>query len=272
MEIGTELHLELNAEWELSGFYPGFWAFGKSMELGLELKGVVPWMPASVPGSIHWDLHRAGYLPDPYFGANAAACEWVNARDWMYRTSFKADPAWAGKRIQLVLAGVDYSARVLVNGQECGGHAGMFKPGLIELPQACLRFGESNTLAIVLERSPEGVAQLGRTDEVNHLKSRFGYKWDFSPRLIHIGLWKKVELKITDWCLLDHVGYEAVPSADGTGLLKVNAVVESASSGAVRLEAELYDPDGKQVGSELFEGAVNPGLQTIRLQLPVICR
>ncbi|MCQ6559363.1 glycoside hydrolase family 2 protein [Paenibacillus mendelii] len=269
MEKGREAYLELNEKWELSGFYPGFWAFGKSMELGLELKGVVPWIPASVPGSIHWDLHRAGYLPDPYFGANAAACEWVNARDWMYRTSFQADPSWAGKRIRLVLEGVDHSARVLLNGKECGGHTGMFKPGLIELPQDSLRLGESNTLAIVLERSPEGVAQLGRTDEVDHLKSRFGYKWDFCPRLVHIGLWKKVGLKISDWCSLDHVGYEAVPTADGAGLLKVNAVVESINSGLVRLEAELYDPDGKPVGSELYEGTVNPGLQTIRLHLPV---
>ncbi|QNK57235.1 glycoside hydrolase family 2 protein [Paenibacillus sp. PAMC21692] len=254
--------------WELTGSYPGFWAFGRSMEVNAELRGVVPWIPAEVPGSVHWDLHRAGYLLDPYFGMNAPACEWVNERDWLYRNSFTSESAWQGKRIALVLEGVDYTAKVLLNGKELGSHSGMFTPGEFDLSDS-LRYGESNTLVVVLERSPDGEAQLGYTDRVDHLKSRFGYRWDFSPRLVHIGLWKEVCLKITESCVLENVKLEALPGSDGTGELTVSAVLESGQSGPYRLIAELHDPEGASVGAISHGGEAVPGLQSVRFTMEV---
>ncbi|MCD9024577.1 glycoside hydrolase family 2 protein [Cohnella silvisoli] len=262
------MRIDLKTNWELTGSYPGFWEFGRSMEVNVELKGIVPWIPAEVPGSVHWDLHRADYLPDPYFGANAPSCEWVNERDWLYRTTFAADASWSGKRIRLIVEGVDYSAKVLLNGLTIGSHTGMFTPGVFDL-SGTLLIGEQNTLVIALERSPEGVAQLGYTNRVDHLKSRFGYKWDFCPRLVHIGLWKKVSLQVAEWCVFDHVGIETHQADHGSGLLLVNAVVESERAGKIRLTANVTDPDGLNAGSECFEGEVVPGLQKIRLRIPV---
>lgn len=260
------MRIVLQDGWELTGAYPGFWAFGRSMELNLELRGIVPWIPVEVPGSVHWELHRAGLLPDPYYGANAPACEWVNERDWLYRMSFVADKAWRGKRIRLVLEGVDYSARVLLNGDELGAHAGMFAPGVFELSDA-LRYGEENKLVVVLEKSPEGVAQLGHTDRVDHLKSRFGYKWDFCPRLVHIGLWKPVVLDIAEWCVLDNVAVEAVPDSAGGGTVDVRAVVDSERTGRYRLRTEVYDPKGRVAAAASTDVHGVRGLQTVRQRM-----
>ncbi|MFC3798934.1 glycoside hydrolase family 2 protein [Cohnella sp. GCM10012308] len=277
------MKMALKDGWELTGSYPGFWAFGRSMELNLELRGVVPWIPVEVPSSVHWELHRAGLLPDPYYGANAPACEWVNERDWLYRTSFVADEAWRGKRVRLVLEGVDYSARVLLNGEGLGAHAGMFTPGVFELSDA-LRYGEENKLVVVLEKSPDGVAQLGHTDRVDHLKSRFGYRWDFCPRLVHVGLWKPVVLDIAEWCVLDDVAVEAVPDAAGAGktetdrvvsgsaggrtadggTVEVRAVVDSERTGRYRIRTEVYDPGGRLAAATETEGTAVRGLQTVR--------
>lgn len=265
---GEIMKVILSDNWELTGSYPGFWAFGRSMEVGVELRGVVPWVPAEVPGSVHWDLHRAGLLPDPYFGSNTLASEWVNERDWLYRTSFIAEANWQGKKIALMLEGVDYSAKVLLNGKEIGNHSGMFTPGEFDI-SGLLRYGESNTLIVVLERSPDGEAQLGYTDRVDHLKSRFGYRWDFSPRLIHIGLWKQVSLKITEWCTFDHVKLEALPGSEGTGEVALNAVIESSQSGPVRMKAELFGPENQSVGSIRFDADIVPGLQTLRHTISV---
>lgn len=260
------MRMALKDGWELTGSYPGFWAFGRSMELNLELRGVVPWIPVEVPSSVHWELHRAGLLPDPYYGANAPACEWVNDRDWLYRTSFVADAAWRGKRVRLVLEGIDYSARVLLNGDELGAHAGMFTPGVFELSDA-LRYGEENKLVIVLEKSPDGVAQLGHTDRVDHLKSRFGYRWDFCPRLVHVGLWKPVVLDIAEWCVLDNAAVEAVPDAAGGGTVEVRTVVDGERTGRYRIRTEVYDPQGGIAAVAAAEGTAVRGLQTVRQQL-----
>ncbi|MCC3372394.1 glycoside hydrolase family 2 protein [Cohnella sp. REN36] len=262
------MRIDLTENWELTGSYPGFWAFGRSMEVGVQLKGIVPWIPAEVPGSVHWDLYRSGYLPDPYYGANALACEWVNQRDWLYRTFFAAEESWRGKKITLLLEGVDDSAKVLLNGKEIGRHTGMFIPGEFDLSES-LRYGKNNALLVVLERSPDGVAQLGYTDQVNHLKSRFGYKWDFCPKLVHIGLWKGVSLKISEWSRFDNVRIEAVPGADGSGDAVVSATVESGQSGRFRLTAELYEPGGRLAGEASEEGDAVPGLQTIRQRISV---
>ncbi|MDG0810478.1 glycoside hydrolase family 2 protein [Cohnella rhizosphaerae] len=262
------MRIDLTENWELTGSYPGFWAFGRSMEVGVQLKGIVPWLPAEVPGSVHWDLQRAGYLPDPYYGANAPACEWVNQRDWLYRTSFTAEASWKGKRIALLLDGVDHSAQVLLNGERIGSHAGMFVPGEFDL-SASLRYGERNTLVVVVERSPDGVAQLGYTQQVEHLKSRFGYRWDFCPRLVHIGLWKGVSLQISEWSRFDNVRVEAVPGADGGGEATVSAAIDSVRSGRFRLTAELYEPGGRLAGEAGYEGQAVPGLQTVRQRISV---
>ncbi|MDI4648005.1 glycoside hydrolase family 2 protein [Cohnella hashimotonis] len=262
------MRIDLTENWELTGSYPGFWAFGRSMEVGVQLKGIVPWIPAEVPGSVHWDLHRAGYLPDPYYGANAPACEWVNQRDWLYRTSFTSEASWKGKRIALVLEGVDHSAQVLLNGERIGSHTGMFVPGQFDL-SASLRYGERNTLVVVVERSPDGVAQLGYTQQVDHLKSRFGYRWDFCPRLVHIGLWKGVSLQISEWSRFDNVRVKAVPGADGSGEATVSAAIDSVRSGRFRLTAELYEPGGRIAGAASYEGEAVPGLQTVRQRITV---
>lgn len=48
------MRIDLTENWELTGSYPGFWAFGRSMEVGVQLKGIVlgcrPKCPAAYIG------------------------------------------------------------------------------------------------------------------------------------------------------------------------------------------------------------------------------
>ena len=65
----------------LSGDLKGYWPYvpvkEKSMETGQTLQGVTNWIPAKVPGGVHYDLWKAGLIEDPYFGQNSLKCEWV---------------------------------------------------------------------------------------------------------------------------------------------------------------------------------------------------
>jgi len=261
------MFLELTHGWEMKGSYSGFWKFGRSMELNLELKGFMDWIPAEVPGSVHWSLYQAGLLPDPYWDKNTPTCEWVNERDWLYRTSFDADPAWEGKRIRLICEGIDESATLLLNGRKLGNHEGMFVPFVLDITDLIDR-SAPNKLIIALDRSPDGQAQLGYTDRVNHLKSRFGYKWDFCPRLVHIGIWKHVKLEITGEHRLEniHVTSEIV---DGVANIGADISWESEIAGDINLEAAVLTPEGAGAAFVCKSVSARPGLQRVRVELQV---
>ena len=74
--------------WEISGYFPYVPQLGmQEPALG---RSITDWIPARVPGSVHMDLWRAGWIDDPYFGMNSMRCEWVENRWWAYRTTFTA--------------------------------------------------------------------------------------------------------------------------------------------------------------------------------------
>ncbi|GGL56588.1 glycoside hydrolase family 2 protein [Wenxinia marina] len=58
-------------------------------------------------------LHRAGLIPDPYWGRNEYECRWVCERDWVARRTFEHD----GTPADLVMDEVDTVAEVRINGQ-----------------------------------------------------------------------------------------------------------------------------------------------------------
>src|SRR6185369_11492037 len=79
--------------------------------------GFGDWLPAEVPGCVHTDLLRAGKIPDPFYGTNEKALQWIEHTDWEYRSTFAADAALLRReRIEIVFQGLDTFADVSVNG------------------------------------------------------------------------------------------------------------------------------------------------------------
>ena len=52
-----------------------------------------------LPGDIHTALHRAGLIPDPYFGRNEEKVQWVAEREWAVERSFKIGRASCRERV-----------------------------------------------------------------------------------------------------------------------------------------------------------------------------
>ncbi len=182
-------------EWELKGFYPYVPLLGKSLETGEDLLGITPWIPASVPGSVHSDLLKAGWIEDPYFGMNSILCEWVENRWWIYRTKFDFEPI-GGKAIHLCFQGLDYKAHIYLNHQLLVVHEGMFTPVSIDVTDILQT--EGNELIVMFEHAPDAMGQIGYTSQTKPQKSRFSYKWDFSARIVPLGFWDEVFLQITE--------------------------------------------------------------------------
>jgi beta-mannosidase len=127
------------------------------------------------------DLMRAGELPDLYHGRNSRLAEWVPERTWLYRTRV-AGPG------TLRFGGIDFGARVYLDGELVGEVDSMYRPLDVELGS------DHSLICIAIPPAPESEPQVGRTSRVHVHKPRLNYGWDFCPRLVHQGIWRPVEL------------------------------------------------------------------------------
>ena len=189
--------------WELKGYWPYVPIKEKSMETGQTLQGVTGWLPAMVQGGVHYDLWKAGMIEDPYFGRNSLKCEWVENRWWMYRTILPDVLNGTDlKKEQVVLRflGLDYEAEVFWNDESCGTHSNMYTPMEIDLTG---KIKEKNKLVVLFKGIPDEMGQIGFTSRTFTQKSRFNYKWDFSTRIVNIGIWQDVVLHVKEKAKLD---------------------------------------------------------------------
>lgn len=231
-------------KWQVKGYWPFVPIKETSMELGQVLKGTTDWMEAVVPGGVHFDLYKGGYIENPYYGLNSLKCEWVENRWWVYRTEFPGplpDGENQGKRVFLKLEGVDYEVMVYCNDKLLGEHAGMYEPVSFDVTGL---LKDKNKLVLVFKGVPDEMGQIGYTSRTSTQKSRFNYKWDFSTRLVNIGIWKDVKLVVEeDVTLCDPYVY--TDYKDGTGTVSMEGIMKQSGNGKPgepNLIMKLKDP------------------------------
>ena len=237
-------------DWTVTGSWPYTVLNAASVEKEVLAKAVTPRIPARVPGSVYDDLERAGLIPDPYFECNSILSEWVANRFWSYAASFPR-PEAGGKRVRLVLTGIDYHAHVFLNDRKIAEHTGMYVPLTADVTD--LLYDGENTLTVVLESAPDEMGQIGYTSRTWTQKARFGYKWDFGTRLVDLGLYGEAYLDVCSDPVRDvSVRY----SGDGT--LRITA-------GNPRFRALL-----KKDGAEIASGETENGAVSLRVPDPAL--
>jgi len=166
-------------------------------------------IPASVPGEVHLDLMRAGLIQEPCEGLNVLAARWVEECVWTYRRDFTASREAAGARCWLVFEGLDLSATIHLNGKEVGRHQNVHRPCRIEV-SGQLRAGR-NTLVVHVEAGLWLTMDKPGSDFINDRryadsaltkrmwlrKPQCQFGWDWSPRLINVGVTGPVRLEWT---------------------------------------------------------------------------
>jgi len=191
--------LDLNGTWKLQDFDPGAGVSAGAFAPDYDDE---PWLPAEVPGDVHTSLTAAGRIEPPFYHMNVEKCQWVERREWWYRTTFIGpDPADTDRQ-WLVFDGLDTYATIYLNGEEIGSHQNMFVPAPFEVTGK-IRPGEPNTLAIrfdpVLDRvgDREVPGQWGGygPERVWVRKAQCHFSWDWGPRLVSVGLWRGVRLE-----------------------------------------------------------------------------
>ena len=212
------------------------------------------WMPATVPGTVHTDLLANGKIPDPFYRTNERDLQWIDKRDWEYRTAFEISrDALAYDHIDLCFAGLDTYADVYLNDTLVLKADNMFRRWQADI-KSHARLGE-NTLR-VLFHSPiaEGLnllAALGynppAVDDWSQIgglgdkmigmftrKAGYHYGWDWGPRFVTSGIWRPVTLRAWNAARISdlHIVQNSV-SADNADLTAVFEIVSDVAGPAV---------------------------------------
>ena len=146
---GTQ-HVALDGGWELA-------SRDAAISGPAELSGQTRWIAAQVPGSVQVSLFRAGELPNPYVAMNAKKYDWVLGKTWYYRKSFTATAAVKDGYAFLCFDGVDYYAKIWLNGQELGRHEGMHGGPMVEVG-SLLKTDGPNELIVEVRAPSYGMA------------------------------------------------------------------------------------------------------------------
>lgn len=251
--------ISLNGTWQLKGTASYVPLRDRSMETGKPLEGVTGWMDAQVPGGVARALYQAGYIDHPYVDMNSLKCEWIENRWWIYRREFDRRDIPAHRKTLLHFEGVDYACMVYLNGHLLGKHEGMYEDFAFDVTDL-LQAAEHFVLDVLILHAPDEMGQIGRTSQTSTQKSRFGYKWDFSTRLVNLGIWQDVSLILEDEAALDDL-YVHSDAADGTGLLHISGTthadgnlpltvaVRCAKDGTEKAAATLPVQDGAFAGT-----------------------
>lgn len=215
----------------------------------------VPAVPMRVPGSVRAALVQAGIVPSPYHGTDSRASEWIENRHWTLTTELTDEQraaVAAGQRLALRAEALDHAGVVLVDGTTAGRFRGAAVPTEVDLTDAVAAGGR--TLTIVFTDLPDGLGQIGRTSQVRDFKARFQYGWDWTPRIVQIGVVGPVELVARSGVTVADVVVIGEPTDDPT--LSVRARLRRTDSGTDPAHAATDpDTDGAPAGSAV-EGTV----------------
>ena len=181
-------------QWQLGANYPYVPVLSRAAETGQILNSVFDPIPATVPGCVHNDLLQAGIIDDPYFEMNALSAAFVENFWWTYQTQFTVEPHLKGRHLRLRLAGVDYHANISLNQTPLGEQVGMYVPFCADITNL-VSYDHPNALTVLLRDPPKEMGQIGYTSLTHIQKARFTYKWDFSTRLVQVGLYDTVTVE-----------------------------------------------------------------------------
>ena len=204
------------------------------------------WFPASVPGTVHTDLYNNNLINDPFLGNNETDLQWIEDKDWEYKTTFTVDRELMGNdAVELEFDGLDTYADVYLNEQLILKADNMFRAWQV----ACKKFlreGE-NELRIhfhspitkgqkKLNASPHLIPTsnepkpVGYQTSIHTRKAQYHYGWDWGPRLVTSGIWRPINLRGWSGAKIRNVFYQleklTETSAHYSAHLEIEAVKE----------------------------------------------
>ena len=162
------------------------------------------WHKATVPGTVHTDLLLDKLIPDPLYADNENKLQWVGKTDWDYRLYFNVSKKFLeNKNPELLFEGLDTYADVYLNDQLILRSDNMFRGWTVDVKKLLkhshnklfIRFFSAENIVDSIAKSRLPLV-LPDNPRVYSRKAQYNFGWDFAPKLITCGIWKKVFLRV----------------------------------------------------------------------------
>ncbi|BAM03312.1 glycoside hydrolase family 2 protein [Phycisphaera mikurensis] len=225
------------------------------------------------PASVHTALLAAELIDEPYRGGAWEKLRWIGRCGWSWTRRFAADPD--GPALELVLAGVDGPAEVLLNGGSLGRCENGFRPHAFDLGERLrrrntleVRFAPPTGSAVAAAEGPHPIAMPGITPYNGVRKMACGFGWDWAPPLDTCGLSGAVTLRPRDAARIDALAV-STESADRGRNAVVSATVRGSNAAGERVRLRLSDPTrGVVAAGEATLGDDGVATATLRVREP----
>nr|WP_154893507.1 glycoside hydrolase family 2 protein [Paenibacillus xylanexedens] len=241
------------------------------------------WLPAQVPGCVHTDLLKLDKIPDPFYGTNEKEVQWIDKKDWEYRTVFDInEDLLSQEHLEIVFDGLDTYADVYVNDQHVLSADNMFRVWNVDVKSIVKASGnvlrirfrspiqedlpklEKLGYALPASNDQSDVGGLGdKRVSIFARKAPYHYGWDWGPRFVTSGIWREARLE----------GWSEVKINDV--FIRQNEVTASAASLTAIVEVETFNPIETiiRIGTDgqTWEQAASlqTGVQTIEIPVSI---
>ncbi|MGD1047666.1 MAG: glycoside hydrolase family 2 protein [Candidatus Krumholzibacteriaceae bacterium] len=229
------------------------------------------WRPATVPGCVHTDLFANGLIGDPFDGTNEKDLQWIENKDWEYRTSFDAGGNFlAHRNVELEFDGLDTYADVYLNDSLLLVADNMFRrwrvscAGALHEGKNTLRVHFHSPVSAVRERWNSLGYELPGGPRVLTRKAAYQYGWDWAPRFVTSGIWRPARLVAWDTARIADLAIIQNSVTEQSAELTARLDVESAGRRAATLTIALEDSRFESVDVDLA-----PGLNEVSLHFSI---
>lgn len=242
------------------------------------------WSDAKVPGTIHQDLLNHNRIPNPFYGMNEEAVQWVENEDWMYRTSFVVTEEQLNRDAAVLeLDGLDTYADVFLNGALILRSDNMFVGHKVPV-KSVLRKGENRLLIRFRSAVKEALPQWetngfdypadndhsSKRVSIYTRKAPYSYGWDWGIRLATCGIWRPVRLVFSDVARIEdyYVRQASVSAskADVDNRLEITNVTSQPVSALLKVAYYYSANDTKEVQKQI---ELRPGENTVSLPVMI---
>ncbi|MEG0033595.1 MAG: glycoside hydrolase family 2 protein, partial [Mucinivorans sp.] len=186
----------------------------------------------------------AGVIGDPFASLNETKMQWIEDRDWDYRTTFVPAPVIMKRQIQeLVFKGIDTYSDVYLNDSLILQTDNMFLEWRVNVT-GVLKKGENTILVKFRNTYKEGLKAAAKYSvklpadndkgdvktSVFTRKAPYNFGWDWGPRFLTVGIWKPVQLVGWQTARIDDVQFIETSQSEELATFDAHVRVISANA------------------------------------------
>lgn len=221
---------------------------------------------ATIPGTVHTDLYENQLIPDPFYGANEKQLQWIENENWEYESTFTlSEKEISNENIELEFDGLDTYATVYINGKLVLEADNMFRKWIISAKNH-LKKGK-NHLKIeflsAVQKGKEEASKLPYTlpekERVFVRKAQHQFGWDWGPRFVTAGIWRKVQLKFWNSAKIESVKYEQKVLNESVADLDFMFAIFAEKSGKYQIK----------LGQKLFPFVLKKGQNVVKVPITI---